>query len=926
MEDYIVRIRSFDENGYIYFGTGIVVSSNEVLSASHVVRGHSHTLLIEDMEIPLYIQRETESAAILTTDGELPIKAAEIFSTHEILNSQSAWTVHGYITAEQTPHNVTGHGIVKQESAPIEWDYTLSVIESGSAQNYKGLSGAPVLSCNRIVGILQVQETTSSGVLGLRMSSLEMFQELLSPPCFRLNEYEELIFEKSAAFSRRHIEENKRSRKYIPDIFVENGPYKELLRYFTDPVLFVKKALYECKKMEFSRINEAARFLTLPLIDQQKIQTQIIAEQLEDAISLLLDFLSNASCTLDEYDKRIRSKGLCWEEYFDLQDRVQNSLKFSIKDLEKNIQFTKFQFLLLTQSAGQGKTNFLCDFTENFLLKKGYCVWYFNAYEFYEPPANILRQKLSLEGQYDISYVKQVLARRWRKSKRPVVIVIDGLNENITLANFEQALIGFLQECETLPFVKVIMSTREEMLEERFGRMIACQNQEQFCHVKLNVDNEQFRNRIFKGYLRFFNIDIRRDTLTYRTYRQLTDDVLLLRFFCEVYQGERQLYMYDIYKYAVFEQYYNKKAEEYQQIEKIVDAGALFRSLMDHICAYMIQHRTYFRIPMDIFDNQQQRVIQTLLENDVVLKGEDMVTHGLMEDLTVVLSFTFDEFRDYCLTNYILRNSPDKESFLKFWSALIDETQTVLEGIEKYTFYLARTRFEKNLLPIIKTLPEYEGLYWTFVWDIEDKYITEADILRWKEEMLQDGKNSGIIVNHLIYRDDYTYFTIANIRLIFDVLDEFLTDYSRYDFFTKRMFGIPIKDKWGRVIHKTQTPAPFDKIVKYLEEIASNSPLSQLHCELFRLSIYLYEMAPWEAQGVWNRLYKISPELAIQLLCEMNSHKSSLIRGNVYDILFNLTKRDDNYDLQILSLREKNNFGKGLSETSFSISQLLDEE
>ena len=292
----------------------------------------------------------------------------------------------------------------------------------------------------------------------------EAFLELLPSSSLRRSEYEELVDEKSAAFSRKHVEENKHSRKYIPDIFVENGPYKEQLRYFADPVLFLKKALCRCNGLDFSRINRIAASYGLPLINQQPFPNSVVPEQMEEISARLSCFLSEASAVLDNYDALIHSKKLCREDYYDFWDKINSSLKYMLKDIAKNIRYTNLQFLLLTQSAGQGKTNFLCDFTESFLLKKGYCVWYFNAYEFYEPPVNIFWQKLTLEHQYDISYVKMVLKRRWRESKRSVIVVIDGLNENFRLPNFEQALIGFLQVCETLPFVKVIMSDRKSVV------------------------------------------------------------------------------------------------------------------------------------------------------------------------------------------------------------------------------------------------------------------------------------------------------------------------------------------------------------------------------------------------------------------------------------------------------------------------------
>ena len=70
--------------------------------------------------------------------------------------------------------------------------------------------------------------------------------------------------------------------------------------------------------------------------------------------------------------------------------RNYNSIPFFAGDLLKNVEAAGASFALLTKRAGQGKTNLLCDFTENFLLKKNYCVWYYNAYELRESPMEAL--------------------------------------------------------------------------------------------------------------------------------------------------------------------------------------------------------------------------------------------------------------------------------------------------------------------------------------------------------------------------------------------------------------------------------------------------------------------------------------------------------------------------------------------------------
>ena len=74
MENYIVKIRSLDEDGNVYFGTGIVVGDHKVLTASHVVRGESHSLLTETSEIPLLIQQAKGSVTILLAEEKIPNK------------------------------------------------------------------------------------------------------------------------------------------------------------------------------------------------------------------------------------------------------------------------------------------------------------------------------------------------------------------------------------------------------------------------------------------------------------------------------------------------------------------------------------------------------------------------------------------------------------------------------------------------------------------------------------------------------------------------------------------------------------------------------------------------------------------------------------------------------------------------------------
>ena len=97
------------------------------------------------------------------------------------------------------------------------------------------MSGSPVFCDERIVGILQMQGSNRKGELGIRMSSIKTLLRLLPDKSIKKNEYLLKIQESLNQYTRQQIEKNLQSKKYIPDIFVEERNYKEKIRFFADP-------------------------------------------------------------------------------------------------------------------------------------------------------------------------------------------------------------------------------------------------------------------------------------------------------------------------------------------------------------------------------------------------------------------------------------------------------------------------------------------------------------------------------------------------------------------------------------------------------------------------------------------------------------------------------------------------------------------
>lgn len=927
MENYIVKVRSYLKDECIEYGTGIMITTNLVLTPRHVACGDRHTVWISNKEVQSRIVNGNNVAVVLEIDqSDFIYSVADIFSDEEILDEESTWSVSGFISPQQIEHHMRGTGIIVSPAKEAEWDYYLATISAGMTDNYQGLSGSPIICDNRIVGFLQMQAHNSNGRLGVCISSVKMFQDLLKEENFKSNEYQMLLKDKCTQHTKNQIEKNVKSKKYIADIFVEEGDYKENLRYFADPMLFLKKAIRDTKIINFENAKFLLRKNGKEEIDFTDLTENFPAAELEKVSVYLGDKISYVISCIEELGEKIDSDVSDLGKHFEIrQNSFNSSVKYYLSDIKDNIDFTAKKYILLTKDAGQGKTNFVCDFALNFLMKKGYCTLYFNAYDFRENPMTLVQRKLSLDGMYSFPYAKKILVREWNRHKRPIVIIIDGLNENTVVKNFGQCIRDFLEECQTYPYIKVIMTTRNEFLQERFAVIEEGTYSSVYKHIDMWHRGEDFKERIFWGYFDFFGITIRENTLTDKSYETLTDDILLLRFFCEVNENKKQIYIYDVYKYDVFRQYLNRKSLEYQKDQHVLNHQDSLYALLDKISEHMIYQKTFFNIPSGIFDEPEQELLYQMLDNEVIFKDEQIMKTGMLARNTVVISFTFDEFRDFCITNYVLTHLAEQDTFLKFWNQMNEENLTIREGVQKYIFYLARTESQEELLPIIQALPEYENLYWRYIWGLEDCHFTANDTEVWREQLIANGPHAKKIVHDLLGKYDCEFFVNINIRMLFEVLDVLAEKIDLYDAFIKRMFGVYLQKKGVYSNSKPESLWPFNEMIRGFSKYVDDDSWNVCHSEYYRLVIYLLELENMDALDLWYKLYSVSPELSVCILGEMNQHKSRLILCNVKEILHYLKKcsNGDTHNQIIERLIQENSFCRDISIETQLFSKLL---
>lgn len=897
MYSNIVKIKQEEVEKY---GTGIVIDSCTVITAEHVIS--------PDERVNVEYLNETFKGDVIFHGNDIAlIKIHDLkfkdlfyeqsdtlfFTDQEIFSEEDRVEIEGYRSYLLIEHSLSGKGIYPSNNTLIHCDYEVGSIIKGKLQDYSGLSGSPIILNSRAVGIVQIQVTDQSGVLGIGFTSINKFRQYLPGEAITQSKYIDELLDTSKSQTLCEIEKNKKSAKYIPSIFVEDDIFKENMRYFSDPILFLSKSIDELQSLDYSNINKVLKGEEISFAEySEKISPNNFFNQLSNVdakIKHYINIIEIAKKKIDYND----SENL--EDFFIHRSMFNNSIEFKLKQIANYLEFISKRIVVITNNAGQGKTNFLCDFTSNFLVKRNIPTFYFNASSFIENPATEILEVITINNQWEKEYVKKSLMKLWEITGTFIVIVIDGLNENTTLNNFGNYIKSSISELLKYPYIKIILSTRNEKYDERFGMLSDDNFGRQFCRMNMRqFRSDLSKKRIFKGYLKFFDVEILESTLPEAVYDQLTRDTLLLRFFCEVNKKKRQVHLYDIYKYSLFQKYYDLKKLELINSGNQIN-GNLFDKLIEHIAEIMIDTKEFSHIRLDELNSEDLQIAYQLLESDVIFKTEFRLKKGFVEDVDEIISFTFDEFRDYCLTRYIVRLEKAAEIFPKFWRDMDDNKWSILEGVQKYIFFLSRTE-SSEIENIIKKYSNYSSIYWKNIWNLEDSYIREDDIQLWKKHLFNVGPYSIQICKFLINRRDRGYFKNSSIDVLFDFLLEFSKTPGKYDVIIRKLFPFKINNRYEQAFSYNNYVILGDEFIKRSIDNFEILVERRNYVDALKLSIFIYHIMPNLINDLWQKAYSIIPSESLEILEEYVGINNTyiFIKKNVNDILSVLNEANCN--------------------------------
>jgi hypothetical protein len=598
----------------------------------------------------------------------------------------------------------------------------------------------------------------------------------------------------------RQLAKEKRRKRYIPRIFVEVGDVKDRARYFSHPVLFSQRSKNRLSRIHLPEVNRILSKLSLAsvVIDGSVVPGEVstigdVAQEVERLTSGVSQ-LHKAVNVYSSYSTPLPDPSLVPEElrymYKDMKYQLgwtASSVSFELKEILDELQQMSRSVLLIVGRAGQGKTNFVCDLAETFLLRWDIPTLLFTGKDFNHIEPSSIDQFFfrSVFGDRvgSLDEALGILEDLGRNAGAPTLIILDGINEHPSPRSFSYYLENFVERILQYKHIKIILTCRSEYFSERFGNLL----ESSFSDNTVCIDNfdrhmsNANRERLVQGYLAFYKIDA--GFISLAAEEVLQSDTLLLRMFCEAYgdpQAEATIQIapvVDIYRDRLFRRYLERKidgAAEYIGGEGAIAVGAKqrFREALALIIERMLEERQFNDVPLSVLIEDYSIEVEVLLGEDLIIRKDLANRSGVLDNSIEVVNFTFDEFRDFLIANHLVEviYPHDPERFGQTLDQLVSSDSPVSEGVRSYVFHASKLPSGYEIDPTIRKRAWYDAEFTKSIFSVEEELITNGDVTKLQGEFDKSKSNAAWIVGMLIRRWRTLRYPILNIRLLSDIV------------------------------------------------------------------------------------------------------------------------------------------------------------
>ena len=697
-----------------------------------------------------YLKR-MDIVAIKLENSITNIKLTKFF---KLKNSSKNYMFQTYGYPKEKPEGFYIEGVVISDTInSIENnDYELKIEESYYLQSYKGLSGAPILIDNFIVGII-VAEETEENLHGISFKLIDSFLKETN------NEENILIEERELTYiSTEKIKEFKEKinhnslLKYTEEAFNVAGPrYSKInlenqtlknLKIFLDENISQEKLLKYSKELmnelnslkecyTYSEYTKAPLFIDTSIIEIKKIE-KFLSEILENLKKILeeninknnIKFFNNLKLKIpnvivniknifddeiirfDEkygkdtfYNKKWRGAMASYQCEFpcanldtlkNLEKILNNFISF-INDNYLDLLFSKT--LLLRGIGGIGKTHTLCDITKYQVQNKNLCFLFFGNYFSNKTIEETILEKLGLKN-LDFDSFLYILNNVGEIENEKVIFIIDALNETNQNNYWNSYLESFIEKIKMYKHIKLIISCRSLYINETLNEEIL----KKFFMLEHN-GFEKIEDFAIAEYFKYYNINT-----SYISKLELQKEFknpLFLKMYCEIIKDNNEIQNIDSLS-LLFQKFFEIKNEK---ISKKFNSYISSRDNLIEKCILEISKNMKNNEKNFILWKDLRREINNLINNEIgnfsltskMLIDELISENILKENDSISFSFGFERFFDYIIAKNTLEINRD-------FSSLFDEIKKQKEKIElfrgslEFITLLFKEKYNKELI------------------------------------------------------------------------------------------------------------------------------------------------------------------------------------------------------------------------------------
>ena len=612
--------------------------------------------------------------------------------------------------------------------------------------------------------------------------------------------------------SERQLDYEKKSGKYIPGVFVETRETKNLARIFAHPTLFFGRTLGSLGRLNIRSWNRFLAKAGLPPLPFPNLAAISSTPELKDvgttAVALSTE-LSGLSSLLVKYEKLSRnnpppfkveeSRAYFYEENtFALQSSLGWGLNYQLKDLMKELAAAPAKVFILTGKAGQGKTNFVCDFVEKFLLKHRIPCVYISGRRLSLKRGTDLGEvihKLLFEGKtQSFAEAASLLSGLANRGGKPFVLIIDGLNEHHDINLFAEQLEQFIEEVFQHSSLKLFLTCRSEFFQQRFGNLTKAPLAEHVLLVEANENrlDQEFHDEMLAGYFKFFEIQER--LVSPQVLDTLKKDMLLLRFFCEAYGARgkppeyRQERIGNIYRERIFEIYLQEKLgtakaflRRFTGKTSPIDEKADLIAVLEHCLVHMLQTWQFADVPVSAVPATLRDAFYALLDEELILRRDPPPSSSSFSPSTDAVNFTFDEFRDFLLAQYLVHRTyvTDRPSFEQYIARNDPKQSQIIEGLKRFLFYASRKEENTEFWEFYKNQAWYKDVYDREVFNIDTKLLRDEDGDIIKKALQANDDRAVEFARQLALNWHPLYYRLLNLDLLLSFVTE--SDNAHFD-------------------------------------------------------------------------------------------------------------------------------------------------